>query len=482
MNHKFKTMAILSAIVLFAACKKGEEIADIQSFTKTGFSTNAACNCTITTTDTLPQIINSNITLNCNTRYILKQKTYVTNNAVLTINPGTRIEGLFNSDANLASALIITRGSRIEAAGTADCPIVFTSVTANGGSPQPGDWGGVVLLGKAPVNQSNPAIEGINPPTVPPGVDYNYGGSDICDNSGTLTYVRIEYAGAAIAPDNELNALTLGGIGSGTTIHHVQAYYGADDGFEFFGGTVNAKYLLAVANNDDQFDFDFGYNGRIQYAVSILDAAATYSANSNGIECDNEGASPYTAIPNTKPVLSNFTIIGVPNCTVPPEKGKLLYGAHFRREAAFDLRNSIIAGYSIGIYMQAPFKATSCDSTRVCDLTVSGLFDNIAQACNTGYSPSNPCPSNIYVGTNPSSIGLASLFPFNWSQFFSNALSPASSPANTSPDYLGLLNLTCGCTSGVNGNFLQGSKKGGAIDEYGTYWISANWVNKAKRF
>ena len=155
------------------------------------------------------------------------------NGVTLTIKPGTRII----SDVVEKGALIIERGGKIDANGTAAQPIVFTSGKA-AGSRTPGDWGGIVILGKAKTNRSStPLIEG--------GIDRPYGGTDDADNSGTLRYVRIEYAGIAAFANSEINALTLGGVGSGTTIEYIQTSYANDDAYEFFGGKVNCKYLIA---------------------------------------------------------------------------------------------------------------------------------------------------------------------------------------------------------------------------------------------
>ena len=184
--------------------------------------------------------------------YLLKGIVNVTSGATLTIQAGTLIKG----DKALKGTLVINRGGKIEAVGTVDKPIVFTSNQAPG-ARSAGDWGGIVLLGKAPNNQgSNQGIEGI--PTDESG-KASYGGTDAADNSGTLKYVRIEYAGVPLSPDNELNGLTLGSVGSGTTLDYIQVTRSGDDSFEWFGGTVNAKHILAIGGLDDDFDADFGY-------------------------------------------------------------------------------------------------------------------------------------------------------------------------------------------------------------------------------
>lgn len=281
----------------------------------------------------------------------LQGKVYVTNGATLTIMPGTKVIGKYTNDPKEASALIITRGSKIEANGTADNPIIMTSEDSH---KHPGGWGGLVLMGRAKINQTEATIEGITKEEAK-GADIEYGGSDDADSSGSLTYVRVEYAGANIADGNELNSFTFGGVGSGTTLHHLQSYYGEDDGFEFFGGTVSAKYLVSTSTHDDAFDFDFGYRGTIEYALSTVDPKSTfYTKDPNGIECDNDGKGS-SLTPLTRPVLKYFTIVGTSTGKVAKsavEKGEpnsLKSGANFRRNAQFDLQNSIICGYPIGI-------------------------------------------------------------------------------------------------------------------------------------
>lgn len=264
-------------------------------------------------------------------KYTLKGYVYVNNNATLTIEAGSVIM----SDVTEKGALIIERGSKLIADGRADQPIVFTSGKASG-QRNAGDWGGIILLGKAPTNRpTNP------PPVIEGGVNRTYGGTDPNDNSGVLRYVRIEFSGVAAEPNSEINGLTLGGVGAGTIIENVQVSYGADDGFEFFGGTVNAKNLISFATYDDDFDFDFGYVGKIQYAVSLRDKPAD-TDQANGIECDNDGSGT-SATPYTKPQLSNLTLIGPYDTTGSASTHG--FSNRWRRATRFVLRNSILMGH-----------------------------------------------------------------------------------------------------------------------------------------
>lgn len=278
--------------------------------------------------------LTANKTLTADKTWTLKGYVYVPNGITLTIEAGTVIK----SDKTEKGALCIERGGKIQANGTADKPIVMTS-GQDAGARTPGDWGGLIILGNAPTNRSStPVIEG--------GLDRPYGGSNATDNSGTLKYVRIEYAGIAAFPGSEINGLTLGGVGSGTTIENIQIVYGNDDAYEFFGGTVNAKYLVAYGTADDDFDFDFGYVGRIQFAVALRDPAFVDNGDAgNGIEADNDGSGT-TATPYTRPVLSNFTFVGPNNATGTAANHN--FGNRWRRAVRFVLRNSILMGWQKG--------------------------------------------------------------------------------------------------------------------------------------
>ncbi|MDX2047983.1 MAG: hypothetical protein SFU87_14425 [Chitinophagaceae bacterium] len=266
-------------------------------------------------------------------KYTLKGYVYFTEGNTLTVGAGSTIV----SDVTEKGALIIERGAKLIADGRATDPIVFTSGKAVN-QRTPGDWGGIILLGKAPTNRSlDPA------PTVEGGVGRKYGGSDPNDESGILRYVRIEFAGIAAEPGSEINGLTLGGVGSGTTIENVQVSFGNDDAYEFFGGTVNAKNLIAFATADDDFDFDFGYIGKIQFGIAMRKPDFVDGGDAgNGVECDNDGTGT-AATPFTRPQLSNFTFVGPNNAT--GTAGNHNYSNRWRRATQFVIRNSILMGH-----------------------------------------------------------------------------------------------------------------------------------------
>lgn len=287
---------------------------------------------TATTTNILTGDVTANKSLTNDKPWTLKGYVYVKSGATLTIPAGTIIK----SDVLDKGALIVERGGKIMAEGTAASPIVFTSGLPTG-QRRPGDWGGLIILGNAPTNRSTePTIEG--------GVDRKYGGTDAADNSGVLKYVRIEFAGIASAPGSEINGLTLGGVGSGTTIENIMVAYGNDDGYEFFGGTVNCKNLIAFSCLDDDFDFDYGYTGSIENGISFKNPLFSDAGDaSNGIEADNDGTGT-GATPYTHPKLKNFTFVG------PDKKDNLThnFANRWRRAVHFTLNNSILLAFPKG--------------------------------------------------------------------------------------------------------------------------------------
>jgi hypothetical protein len=301
---------------------------------------------------TISSDITSNTTWTNNNIYTLSGGfIYVTNNATLTIEPGTIIKGN-------AATLVVTRGSKIIAEGTATQPIVFTSYQS-AGNRNAGDWGGVILCGRAPVN--DPAGERLAEGGIDP-VKGLYGGTDVNDNSGVLKYVRIEYAGVAYLPNNETNGLTMGAVGLGTTIDYVQVSYGGDDAFEWFGGTVNCKHLIVNKTVDDMFDTDYGFGGRIQFAVAVSDSLVADISGSNGFESDND-ATGTTNGPITKPIFSNISIFG-PMATQTSNgfNSNFKRALHLRRSTSTCTYNSIFAGFPVGLKIDGATTGNNANS------------------------------------------------------------------------------------------------------------------------
>ena len=250
--------------------------------------------------------ITTNVTLASGADYVLNGRVRIgvdnTSAATLTVQPGVRIYGKSGADF-----LVITRGSKIEANGTAANPIVMTSVQDIIGSPTAaGQWGGLVLLGNAPSNKCNQAdlasceiqAEGEAGP---------YGGANWEDNSGRLNYVVVKHAGFEVIPDNELNGITFAGVGSGTKCSNIQVHQNVDDGIEMFGGSVSCKNVVLTANGDDSVDWADGWNGKLQF-VLVKHAADGAKAN-RGIEADNQSGN-FGALPISNPTIANMTIIG----------------------------------------------------------------------------------------------------------------------------------------------------------------------------
>lgn len=288
--------------------------------------------------------------------YSMKGWIYICDGAQLTIQPGTVIKG----DKATKAALIVERGGKLIAQGTATEPIVFTSAQP-AGSRHPGDWGGIIICGKARNNQGEMIIEG--------GPRSKHGGNDDQDNSGVLSYVRCEFAGYPFATDQEINGVTFGSVGAGTKIDHVQVSYSNDDSFEWFGGSVNCKYLIAYKGWDDEFDTDDGFSGHVQFCLGVRDPKIADQSLSNGFESDGN-ANGTTATPMTSCIFSNITFIGpigqdaaFANTTtyidgggLNPQNGSRLgffqAAMQIRRNSNLSCFNSVAIGFPVGILIE----------------------------------------------------------------------------------------------------------------------------------
>jgi hypothetical protein len=376
--------------------------------------------------------ITTNTTWRKNQVYELTRLITVRNNATLTIEAGTVIR----SNA-LASALVITRGAKLNANGTATEPIIFTSKN-DAGSRARGNWGGIVILGKAKFNINGGVqfIEGISQNT-----NTEFGGGltpDDNDNSGVLRYVRIEFAGFVFSPNNELNGLTMGAVGRGTTIDHVQVSYSNDDSFEWFGGSVNCKYLVAFAGLDDDFDVDNGYKGIVQYGLSIKDPIAADISTSEAFEVDNNAAGTVTAVSwgdTTSPIFSNITCVGPIERQALPNGGTLNSfhdkSLRIRRASAPRIFNSIFVGHAKGLVFNDL-------------LTAANIPTNTLKFKNNLIASALPLQSTsgITTTTSPSISDIATWF---------------ATPAHDNKTYAnstGLLNRTYNAANGQNYNMI----------------------------
>ena len=313
--------------------------------------------------------IESDRTLVNTKAYRLRGTVFVKDGATLTIEPGTFVIGQPGSQP--PSVLIVTRNGKIMARGTKARPIVMTS-SLPFGQRQRGDWGGLILLGKAPINVGANATSGRPNQAgeffvegLPASDDTAYGGSDPEHDCGTLKYVRVEYAGSIFAPNNEANSFTWGGCGAKTVAEYLQAIYGLDDSFEWFGGTMNAKYLIGGLGADDYIDFQLGYTGKVQHGIFYYNADAK---GNRGIEGDN---SEYNqgAEPRSKPVMYNLTFIGG---GVPGFDESNSPGVYLRRGAAGEFNNMVITNfYSSGLEFA---DATTQAQADAGNLKMSGLL------------------------------------------------------------------------------------------------------------
>ncbi len=316
---------------------------------------SATANFQITVGETLQGAITANRTLDAAQQYIIKGQVFVENGITLTIPAGTILKG----DKASKGTLIVKPGGKLVTQGTANNPVVFTSAQPVGARDR-GDWGGVLLLGNAFVNQpAKPTIEGITPAV-------NYGSSlaesatpttNATENSGTIRYTRIEYAGIELTPNNETNSLTLGGVGNGTTLEYIQVSFGGDDGFEWFGGTVNGKYLVSHSSWDDDFDTDFGWGGNVQFGLAVRNTFFADQSGSNAFESDNQGngnaivgvCDGTTQAGCTRGVFSNMTILGPREIQSRTISANFQNAAHIRRRTAISIFNSYFSGFRIGI-------------------------------------------------------------------------------------------------------------------------------------
>ena len=236
-------------------------------------------------------IINEDFTMTPGTNWMISGGVFVDEGATLNINGGQTIY----ADPDITSFLSIKQGGKINAEGTSNNPIVFTPLKSD---PTYGDWGGLIINGKAKLNTGFTA-EGEGGTGI-------YGGDNDEDNSGVLRYIRVEYAGKILGTDNELNGFSFNGVGNGTTVEYIQAYKGADDGIEFFGGTVNVRYAVSTHNQDDAFDWTHGWRGKGQYWY----CQQGVDGGDRGIEADNN-SDDNTLAPFSNPTLSNITLNGV---------------------------------------------------------------------------------------------------------------------------------------------------------------------------
>ena len=372
-----------------------------------------------TTMVTVDADITSDTMWTADNTYLLAAPIYVSD-ATLTIEAGTTIMG--TSGAN---ALIVTTTGRVDAEGTADAPIVFTSAN-DPGARGPGDWGGVVLLGEAPINVPGGTnnIEGLDPGEA----RGQYGGDDATHDCGTLRYVRIEWAGFVFGDDNELNGLTLGGCGSDTVLEHIQVHGGLDDGIEFFGGTANLKWAVVTQVGDDSLDWDQGYQGKIQFFV------AQQSVGNRGIEADNLGDNN-DVTPRSNPTVYNMTLVG--------GGAAEQQGMRLRRGTAGIIANAIVTGFSMEECVRVDGTSTITQANDGDLVIQNSLLEGcVEDGGMVGYFDFTPDEGDMVMitadWTTDNKLGedpmLGDATNLDAPNFIPAAASPAASDAATPPD------------------------------------------------
>lgn len=340
--------------------------------------------------------ITTNITWTANNVYLLNGWVYVKDGATLTIEAGTIIRG----DKNNQGALIVERGGKLIAQGTADAPIVFTS-NQPAGFRDKGDWGGVIVLGKAIINV--PGGEA----TIEGGVGSTFGGSDDADNSGVLSHLRIEYPGVAFSPNNEINGLTMGGVGTGTQIDHIQVSYSGDDAYEWFGGKVNAKYLIALGTFDDDFDTDFGYTGMLQFLVSLRHPQIANDEGSRTFESDNDGDGSNNT-PITRPLFANVSAFGPAD--TPGYNENYNFSIYIRRNSACSIYNSIFTSAPKGLRINDASQTQATNNNLQIENTfLAGMTTNFHTTFDQNYF--NNVSRNNETYATSAELSLAA--PFN---------------------------------------------------------------------
>lgn len=445
--------------------------------------------------------ITSNRTLYADTTYTLKGFIHVLNGATLTIQPGTTILGDY---ATLGSSLFVMRGAKIQAVGTADKPIIFTS-SRPVGSRQPGDWGGLIIVGNAIDSRAgNIEIEGSNTePTGGSGHNYQViysGGTNSADNSGELKYVRVQFAGYAPSPDNELNSFTLAAVGSGTKMSYLQAMAGLDDSFEWFGGSVDGDHFVSYESGDDHFDQSESYSGRLQYLIAFQSTQLTQrtgagnpSSDPQGIEndgCNGTGCTNgHSQQPYTIPAIANFTLVGTGSTATSGTNGGI--GMMLRRGTGGYYVNGIVARYpraGVSLRDTATYNragATGTQNLATADLAIKNVLFVETPVVFQGANGSNVQNSLDLAGNSlttsaATTASLFTAFPATTSET-TTASAFDWTPVGTSPAASGGMTTFSGkLATKLAGSTVTGTSYLGAAAPNGTKWW-AGWTVYAQK-
>jgi hypothetical protein len=439
------------------------------------------------------QDISTNTTWTADKTYTLKGFIHVASGATLTIEPGTKIMGDFNT---LGSSLFILRGAKIQAVGTAANPIVFTSSRA-AGQRQPGDWGGLILIGNATINRSGTvSVEGTatDGDAVVSGKNYrvNYsGGTADDDNSGTLSYVRVEFAGYAPIQDQELNSFTFAAVGSGTRVSYTQAMAGLDDSYEFFGGGLVGDHMVSYESGDDHFDMSEGFKGKLQYLIAMQSTQLTPRTGSGSVSTDPQGIENdgcngsgcdlgFNSTPFTVPVIANFTLVGTGDAATSGASGGI--GMMLRRGTGGYYVNGVATRYpraGVSLRDDATYTnragGTPVQDLNTADLAVKNVYftENavIFQGANgTNVQNSLDLAGNALVdGGATTAASLFAAFPATISETTTGADFDWT-PSTNAPIKTGGLTTFTGKLATAAGTTVTGTAYLGAADPSGAKW------------
>ena len=337
-DWKFSTLALIAGMFVFTSCSNNDDDPVIEE----------------PDNSVLQGSIVSDLTLKSGNTYTLNGEFLVKEGATLNIEPGVKIVAQYDDRVDY---ILVEQGAKINAVGTASAPIIMTS-----SKEEPGAWGGIHICGRAHTNaEGGKGSSEIGGAT--------YGGSNDADNSGVLKYVRVEYTGYAFDEEHEANGMTFYGVGNGTTIENCEAYHGSDDGFEFFGGSVNVKNMVVVNCSDDSFDWTEGWNGKGENLVAYQESASTLGYDCDClIEADNN-ENNYSATPVSHPVLKNLILVG---------NGGSKQGIRLRRGTEVEITSAKVSGKGKAVAVESAETENALlnGKSKLTHVSISGTLDS----------------------------------------------------------------------------------------------------------
>lgn len=399
---KFLTAVVIASMAFATACNNNTDNNPDDTTLKGEIPTGT----------TLTGNITANATLTSGSSYKLSGGLHVKAGNTLTIEPGVTVVAV---DDDAPDYILIEQGAKIDAQGTASNPIVMTSELKKSGA-----WGGIHICGRAHTNAGEGVLSEIgNAP---------YGGSDDSDNSGTLRYIRLEYTGFALDEEHEANGISFYGVGNGTTVEYVQAYKGSDDGFEFFGGSVNVKHMVATDCTDDSFDWTEGWNGRGQFLVAYQSGEEECDCL---MECDNNGNN-FDATPVAHPILSNLTLVG-------DNSANNTRGIRLRAGTQAEIYNSIITGKAKCITLET-------EQTEQALLSGTSKLQHIAMSSDLN-SENGIYTTEMFAAATGNSTDYVNALANDYVGTISGGITP-DDPFFTRVDYKGAVSASDDWTSG----------------------------------